>query len=150
MLCFLWILNCCVYKEVTDPGVLPGCTVCKYGRLQCHLYWLALRLPCRLSDWPMLAHQSGVHLTNSSWNRYWNHIEVLFALIFILITQSGLNFAHITTAGLSWHVQNLDLISPLSFAWGSHIRLWVLDHELTNRLWNGSLGRSYCSHWSPL
>ena len=32
--------------------------------------------------------------------------------MFKIIIQSSHNFAHVTTAELSWHVQNFDLIGP--------------------------------------
>ena len=33
--------------------------------------------------------------------------------MFKIITQSSHNFAHVTTAQLSWYVQNCDLIGPV-------------------------------------
>ena len=39
------------------------------------------------------------------------------ALILIFMTQSGDNTAHVTTAQLSWHVQNCDLILSLFLMW---------------------------------
>ena len=36
-------------------------------------------------------------------------IEISFAIILILMIQSGHNFAHVMTAELSWHVQNCGL-----------------------------------------
>ena len=35
--------------------------------------------------------------------------EILFVLIIFLMIRSGHNFAHVTTAELSWHVQNCDM-----------------------------------------
>ena len=39
----------------------------------------------------------------------------LFALMLIAMIRSSNNFTHVTTAGLSWHVQNCDLICSLFF-----------------------------------
>ena len=43
---------------------------------------------------------------------------MIFALILVLMNQSSHNFAHVTTAELSWHVQKCDLIESYFF----HIR----------------------------
>ena len=42
-------------------------------------------------------------------------MKIIHARITILIIQSGYKFAHVTTAQLSWHVQNCDLIWLLIF-----------------------------------
>ena len=44
-------------------------------------------------------------------------MQILFtiSIIFIPIIQSGYHFAYATTAKLSWHVQNDDLIGSLFF-----------------------------------
>ena len=48
----------------------------------------------------------------------------------ILMNRSGHNFAHATTAQLSWHVQNCDLIYKLFF-WVIAAQIWQnLYHEL--------------------
>ena len=50
-------------------------------------------------------------------NSLWAHnriLRIFLSLILILIfQQSGLNFVHVTTAELSWHVQNFDQIWSL-------------------------------------
>ena len=47
-------------------------------------------------------------------NSWWTHksdlVKNWFDHMLIVIIQSGFNFEHATTAWLSWHVQNLDLI----------------------------------------
>ena len=45
----------------------------------------------------------------------WNFMEILFALIFVLMIQSGHNFVHASTTQLSWHVKNYDLFEWLFF-----------------------------------
>ena len=55
------------------------------------------------------------------------------------MTQSGHKFAHATTAQLSWHVQNCDLISWLFFAQEQYVFWRDLNYELKNPLWNVSL-----------
>ena len=53
--------------------------------------------------------------------------------------QSVHNFAHATTAELSWHVQNCERIGPSFFSEGQVVFIQDLDWELMNRLWNGCL-----------
>ena len=55
------------------------------------------------------------HLKKGLWAHHWNLVKILFALILIFMIQSSHNFAHATTAGLSWHVQNYDLIGSVFF-----------------------------------
>ena len=50
------------------------------------------------------------HFTNEFINHNWKSVIIVFVIIFILTILSGRNFAHATTAKLSWHVQNCDLI----------------------------------------
>ena len=57
----------------------------------------------------------------------------------ILMIQSGHKFAHVTTAQLSWHVQNCDLVSYLFIKQKQHDFLQDLGYELINLSWNGSL-----------
>ena len=42
------------------------------------------------------------------WAHNWNLVEILYAVIDILMIQSRRKFALVTTAQLSWHVQNWD------------------------------------------
>ena len=51
---------------------------------------------------------AGIHFTKDLWTRNWNLALILFAVIIVLMTQRGHKFAHVTTAELSWHVQNHD------------------------------------------
>ena len=55
------------------------------------------------------------HFTNDLWAYDWNLVEICIALIPILMSKTGNNFAHATTAQLSWHVQKYDLIGSLFF-----------------------------------
>ena len=50
------------------------------------------------------------------------------------------NFAHATTAQLSWHVQNCDMIESSFSTSDWNIFLQDLDNELMNPLWDGPLG----------
>ena len=55
----------------------------------------------------------GTHFTNGWWAYKRNFVKrklKYFSLTFILIIQTVHKFAHVTTAELSWHVQNCDLI----------------------------------------
>ena len=55
------------------------------------------------------------HFTNALWVHKWNLVKIIFNCFMILMIQSDCNFAHVTTAQLSWHVQNCDLIWSLFF-----------------------------------
>ena len=49
----------------------------------------------------------GIHFTNGVWAHAWNLVKIHVALILIKrVIPTGHNFAHVTTAQLSWHVQN--------------------------------------------
>ena len=45
---------------------------------------------------------------NGLWAYSWNLEKILFALDLIMMIRPGHKFAHVTTAQLSWHVQNCD------------------------------------------
>ena len=82
---------------------------------------------------------SGDHSTKGLWAYNWNLIKIICDLNVILIIQSGHNFAHVTTAVLSWHVQNCDLMGSVIFevkATWSFQRFGLWAHKL---LENGSL-----------
>ena len=57
----------------------------------------------------------GIYTTKTWWADKWNLAKIPFAIIRIPMIHSGHNFAHDTTAQLSWHVQNCDLIWSLLF-----------------------------------
>ena len=59
------------------------------------------------------------------------------------MTQSGQKFAHDTTAKLSWHVQNCDLMWSLFFAQEQSKFSQYLDDRIINRFRNGSLASQY-------
>ena len=52
--------------------------------------------------------------------------------MWIMMIQSGQNFAHATTAQLSWHVQNCDLIRSLESPLKVKEILWDFNYELIN------------------
>ena len=67
---------------------------------------------------PGLAFQSlimwpGNRLTKCSWAHNAKLIKIHFALMWKIRNRSGHNFAHVTTAELSWLVQNFELIESL-------------------------------------
>ena len=64
-------------------------------------------------------------------------MNTIFALVLILMVKSDHNFAHVTTAELSWHVQNCDMLWSLSFKSKQPKYLWDINHELINSLLNG-------------
>ena len=64
------------------------------------------------------------HISRTDWFKL--KIEILWrmcALILILMTRSGHNFAHAMTAQLSWYVQNYDLTESLFSMWGQDVYL---------------------------
>ena len=85
------------------------------------------------------------HLTNDLWHHRW---RFFFAVIFILMMQPGHEFAHVTTALLSWHVQNYVLVRSLFFTKSNTIFFQDLDYELINCLWHGSSDHANPS-WQP-
>ena len=87
----------------------------------------------------VLPHRGPVaHFTRSLYKFITEILKILFALILITMLQSCQNSAHVTTAELSWHVQNCDMISLLFFSSEHHIILQDFDYEFINPLWNGS------------
>ena len=73
---------------------------------------------------------TGAHFTKDLWANDWNFAKILSDLILILMIQSRYNFVHATTAKLSWHVQNCDVIWPVDiFTSEQHIFLDnVMNH----------------------
>ena len=55
--------------------------------------------------------------------------------------QSGHNFAHVTTAELSWHVQIGDQIGSLEWTFQGKMNFHKINHKLPNPLWNGCTAR---------
>ena len=103
--------------------------------------WSMITL-CEEGLWKDLLTQGPpIHFSNGLRAHNWNLGKIHFALIVILMIWSGQNFAHATTAHwaqLSWHVQNVDLISALLFIQQQHVILQDLDYEIINSLWNAS------------
>ena len=58
--------------------------------------------------------------------------------IISFVVQSDPNFAQVTTAELSWHVQNSELIGSLLVMPKWNVFSQGLDNELKIPLWNGS------------
>ena len=56
-----------------------------------------------------------------------------FIVVMVLIIQSSENFARVTTAELSWHVRNYDLVGALFLKKEHHDFLQDLIFELINR-----------------
>ena len=55
----------------------------------------------------------GTHLTGGWRACDSNFVEIFVAGMCRMVSQAGPNFAHATTAELSWHVQNCDLLGSL-------------------------------------
>ena len=79
--------------------------------------------PRHVLQWWMSAIEVCVYLCCMKWEPFheglwaqnWNLLKNLIAVIIIVMTGSGHKFAHVTTAQLSWHVQNYGLIGSLFF-----------------------------------
>ena len=87
-------------------------------------------------------HVLRTHLTNL-WTHYWNLLSLGFAIIWILIIQSGQNIAHGTTHQLSYS-DMCNIVAWLDYYfYCKSIRylLHDLDNQLINTLWNGSPGK---------
>ena len=56
----------------------------------------------------------------------------------VILMQSRHNFAHVTTAELSWHAQNCDLIDFLNSELGRNEHVQDFSYRPLNILWNGS------------
>ena len=75
---------------------------------------------------------------------WWKHIFLLWKIIW-----SGHNFAHVTTAELSWHVQFCDLTGPLESKLEQKLFSQNFNYQLINDLWNG-FQKTFMSHPYPL
>ena len=64
-----------------------------------------------------------IYFTKVSWAHNANIVNSSVAVTWKIMIQSGHNFAHDTTAQLSWHVQNYDLIRSLE--------TWLKDRNLS-------------------
>ena len=66
-------------------------------------------------------------------------ISPKYSVIFTwwIIIQAGHNFAHATTAKLSWHVQNCDMIGSPGFKWEQNKFSWDFSDELVKVWVNG-------------
>ena len=89
----------------------------------------------------------GTYLTQDLWAHSWNLRNIYFIYIGILTTQSDHDFAHVTTAQLSWHVQNCDLSWSLFFKLERSVILQNLKHGLINSLWNEPQVQDESSHF---
>ena len=70
------------------------------------------------------------HFTNHLWVHNTNLVKIYEALVWLIMIQSVDNFAHVTTAELSWYVQNCDLIGSLESKL-EHKGYWQdVDYEL--------------------
>ena len=79
-----------------------------------YLYWLP---SCALGS---ISHRFHELIIEIMWN-------ILLIASLITKIQSGHKFAHATTAQLSWHVQNCDLILQLFFITEQQVSLWYLS-----------------------
>ena len=69
------------------------------------------------------------YFTNPLWTHNLTLVNIHIALIWLLIIQSAHHFAHATTAQLSWHVQNYELIWCVFFTKEQYYFLQNLDHH---------------------
>ena len=93
--------------------------------------------------------QSGTHSTNNLWAHNYYFVKIFSDFKWKIMIHYGHNFAHVTTAELSWHVQNHDLVgllrSKLEQNEFTRFQLWA--HELFAKWPPGShLNRKMLSH----
>ena len=94
-----------------------------------------LRVMCRQICINWVTREPGTPITNGLWAHNANLVNIELVLTWIIITQSGHNFVHATTAELSWHVQNCDLIWGMESTFG---QMWLsqdFSYELIDSLW---------------
>ena len=65
------------------------------------------------------------HFTNNSWSQITNMLQLHFAMTWNIMVNLSQNFAHVTTALLSWHMQN-----PCSNGCDSIKRFRLQSHKL--------------------
>ena len=58
---------------------------------------------------------TGNDFTKGLWVHELNLMKIIIAVIMMLVIQLDHKFAHVTTAVLSWHMQNCDLIGSSLF-----------------------------------
>ena len=105
-----------------------------------------------------------VFVTRSAWCGLWYisqkidelTVEILWNVSQVLMTKLGYNFAHITTAKLPQHEQNLDLMWLL-FVMSEH-KIWIMSSQilsetvpwcLAESLWLGKTFTWFVAHISP-
>ena len=100
-------------------------------------------------NWTPKQLQYGTHSTNNLWAHNYYLVKIFADFKRKIMIHYGHNFAHVTTAQLSWHVQNHDLIgllrSKLEQNKFTRFQLWA--HELFAKWPPGShLNRKMLSH----
>ena len=85
---------------------------------------------------PNFRGSTSIHSSNNLQSLHWNLGKIIFAITTILMIQSGHNFAHVTTAQLSWHLQHWDQIRSQFSIQDWHAAFRYLNNELINCLWS--------------
>ena len=107
------------------------------------------RSSCISATWP-----PGTHLTNTLWAYHPNFVIIHIAFTWKIILWSHHNFTHVTTAQLSWHVQNCDLIGWLESILEKRKLAKDFSYRLMNHRWHGHLihlgliSKSHVPHYS--
>ena len=85
---------------------------------------LSIREILKIREYPIFRafqYRSLVHMVHISQKGLWAHnpslVHIHAVLTWKVAIKLGHNFAHVTTAELSWHVQNSDLIWLSFFTW---------------------------------
>ena len=107
------------------------------------LFWMgSCGHPCTYSESPAitqhaddrkvqaLGNGSADHCTNNLWSHNQNFGKICVVVSCKIMIQSGHDFAHVTTAELSWHVQNCDLIGLLLLQLEQKEFWWDFRHGL--------------------
>ena len=94
------------------------CTPVKNSQRPSILKWLAV-----------VASSPGTCFTKDLLAHWWKLMKILFVLHLILMFHSCHNFAHATTAQLSWHVQNYDTMWWLFYSRNQQMlnKIWIMS-----------------------
>ena len=111
-------------------------------------WYLSFKLPMRFLEmsWhlessnnkdteTLISEGPGTRFTYKFWAQNSNLVKTCDALSWTIMIWSGHNFAHVTTAELSWHVRNHDMIRSLKSKLEQNEIFRKFNYELIDCLW---------------
>ena len=121
------------------------------------IQWYFLN-PCSLTEtwaWILAVLIFGAHFTKKLWAHNPNLVKTQVAFPSLIMFWSCHNFAHATTAQLSWHVQNCDMIGASKYQLEEKELSQNLNYELIKHWWNRSQpydwsSAVWCSYGNPM